>query len=48
MSQPVSPMVRNLIVCEEIISDPSNPKRVSLVNLIHSIKSLQAPPYPLR
>jgi hypothetical protein len=42
-----TPLVRSLIVCEDIITDPGNRKRVSLVNLIHSIRSLDEPPYPL-
>ena len=47
MSSSVNPVVRSLIVCQEIITDPSNRKRVSLMNLIHSIRSLEEPAYPL-
>jgi hypothetical protein len=47
MANPPSPVVRNLIVCEEIITDPKNPKRVSLLNLVHSIRPMRQPPYPL-
>jgi hypothetical protein len=47
MTGPITPVVRNLIVCEEITTDPSNANRVSLMNLIHSIRSLEVPPYPL-
>jgi len=43
-----SPLVRSLIVCEDIIVDPGNNKRVSLVNVLNSIRSIDEPPYPLR
>jgi len=43
-----SPLVRSLIVCQDIIVDPGNIKRVSLVTLINSIRSIDEPPYPLR
>jgi len=48
MTSPPSPLVRTLIVCEEILADPSNRNRISLVNLIHSIRSIEEPPSPLR
>ena len=47
MPSPPSPVVRTLIVCEDITIDPGNPRRVTLVNLIHSIRSVDDPPYPL-
>jgi hypothetical protein len=47
MSSPPRPVIRNLIVCEEIVEDPNNAKRISLVNLIHRIRALEEPPYPL-
>src|SRR5262249_11931493 len=47
MANPPSPVVRNLIVCEKIITDPKNSKRVSLLNLVHSIRPTRKPPYPL-
>jgi hypothetical protein len=47
MSMSVNPVVRNLLVCEEVATDPGNLNRVSLVGLIHAIRSLEKPPYPL-
>jgi hypothetical protein len=37
-----------MILCEDIISDPSNPKRISLVNVVNSIRSMYQPRYPFR
>src|SRR5437763_695666 len=47
MTDHPSPIVRTMIVCEEIILDPNNPKRVSLVNLIGSIRPRRGAAYPL-
>lgn len=41
------PVVRHLIVCDDILSDPNNLRRVTLVNLLHAIHSLKQPPFPL-
>ncbi len=46
MSQ-VHPTVRYLIVCEEVQTDPDNPRRVSLVGLISAIRSIEQPSFPL-
>jgi hypothetical protein len=46
MSQ-VLPTVRYLIVCEDVQTDPDNPRRVTLVGLISAIRSLEQPPFPL-
>lgn len=46
MSQ-VHPTVRYLIVCEDVQTDPENPRRVTLVGLISAIRSLEQPPFPL-
>jgi hypothetical protein len=46
MSQ-VHPTVRYLIVCEDIQTDPDDPRRVTLVGLISAIRSLEQPPFPL-
>jgi Family of unknown function (DUF6941) len=48
MTSPPSPLVRSLIVCEDIIADPNNRKRVSLMNVVDSIRSMKQPPYPVR
>lgn len=45
MSQ-VHPVVRYLIVCEDVHVDTSNPRRVSLIGLISTIRALDSPPYP--
>jgi len=44
----VTPVVRTLIACEEIITDPNNSNRVTLVNLVSSIRSMEDPAYPLQ
>ncbi len=44
----LSPVVRHMMVCEDIPIDPANPRRVTLVNLLSSIRSRSQPPFPLR
>jgi hypothetical protein len=46
MSQ-VHPTVRYLIVCDDVQTDPVNPRRVTLVGLISAIRSLEQPAFPL-
>jgi hypothetical protein len=46
MSQ-LTPTVRYLIVCEDVEIDGNIPPRVTLVGLIHAIRSLDDPPFPL-
>jgi hypothetical protein len=46
MSQ-LNPTVRYLIVCEDVQTDPDNPRRITLVGLISAIRSLEQPPFPL-
>lgn len=41
------PTVRYLILCEDVQIDPDHPRRVSLVGLISTIRSLEEPPFPL-
>jgi hypothetical protein len=41
------PTVRYLILCEDVQTDPDNPRRISLVGLISAIRSLEQPPFPL-
>jgi hypothetical protein len=43
----VHPTVRYLIVCEDVQTDPDNPRRVTLVGLISAIRALEQPPFPL-
>ena len=42
----VLPMVRNILVCEDLIIDPTNRQNVSLKNLLGTIRSLSQPPFP--
>ncbi len=44
--KPPLPVVRNLILCEEITNDPEFPKRVSLLRLITKIRTPSTPPFP--
>jgi hypothetical protein len=41
------PTVRYLIVCEDVQTDPNNPRRITLVGLISAIRSIEEPPFPL-
>lgn len=43
----IHPVVRHLIVCDDIQYDPNNPRRATLVNIVHAIHSLDQPPFPL-
>src|SRR5438445_8273904 len=43
----IVPIVRHLILCEDIRVDPTNPQQVSLVNLVSRIQSTSNPPYPM-
>jgi len=43
----VMPVVRYLIACEDIHTDPSSPRKATLTNLISAIRLLQQPPFPL-
>jgi hypothetical protein len=42
------PSVRYMILCEQVLTDPANPKRVSIIGLMSAIRSLDSSPYPLR
>jgi uncharacterized protein DUF6941 len=43
----VLPVVRYLILCEDVQTDPDNPRRVTLVGLLSTMRSLEEPPFPL-
>ncbi len=43
----VHPTVRYLIICEDVLTAPDNPHRVTLIDLINAIRSLEKPPFPL-
>ncbi len=45
---PPVPVVRNLIVCEEVVVHPGNPKTFTLVKVLDRIRSLNEPAYPYR
>jgi hypothetical protein len=42
------PIVRHMLVCEDIPVDPANPQRVTIVNPLSSVRSQSQPPFPLR
>jgi hypothetical protein len=42
----ITPVVRYLILCDDVQIDPDNPHRVSLVGLTSAIKSLEQPALP--
>ena len=43
----VLPVVRHILVCEDLIYDPAKPRSVTLKNLLGNIRSISHPPYPL-
>jgi hypothetical protein len=43
----LNPVVRYLILCEDVQTDPENPRRVTLSGLISAIRSLEQPSFPL-
>ena len=46
MSQ-VHPTVRYLVVCEDVQTDPEKPRRISLIGLLSTIRSVEQPAFPL-
>lgn len=44
----VHPVVRYLIVCDDVVVDAVNPRKVTIVGLISAIRSVEDPPFPLR
>jgi hypothetical protein len=42
------PTIRYLILCDEVLRNPLNPRHVSIVGLLSSIRSAGTPPYPFR
>lgn len=42
------PVVRYLIACEDVRTDPANPRRVSLIHLVGRIRATSHPPFPHR
>jgi hypothetical protein len=42
----IQPVVRYLIVCQDIIPDPADARRLTLVNLISAIRSQSTPLFP--
>lgn len=41
------PVVRYLILCEDVQTEPAELQRVTLVGLLSAIRSVDDPPYPL-
>jgi hypothetical protein len=42
------PVLRHLVICEDIRSDVALQRQVTLVNVISSVSSTATPPYPVR
>ena len=40
------PVVRYFILCQDLVTDPNDANNVSLVNLVHSMRSIATPPFP--
>ena len=47
MSGVPPPVVRSLIACEEIRPDDRNPRRLSLLRVINTIRATSNPPFPM-
>jgi hypothetical protein len=43
----VPPIVRYLILCDDVRTDQESPERVSLLGLVTALRSLGQPPFPL-
>ena len=41
------PVIRNMILCEDVVADPDNHRRISLIGLLSAIHSTGEIPYPL-
>lgn len=42
----VHPVVRYLILCDDVETDPASPGRVTLVRVLSAIRPAEEPPYP--
>ncbi len=42
----ILPTLRHVIACEDIRSAPEHPRKVSLINLVSAIHSVEQPPFP--
>ena len=43
----LTPVVRYLIVCDDVVADPLNPRKINLLGLISTIWSQEFPPFPV-
>ena len=43
-----APVVRHMLLCEDVRSDANNPHRVNILGLVSKIEVLSDPPFPLR
>lgn len=43
----MTPVVRYMLLCDDWLLDPQNPRRVSIVGLLSNIHVVDVPPYPL-
>ncbi len=44
----IPPVVRHMLVCDDVTRDPDNPERLNVLGLISAIDSGEDPPFPLR
>src|SRR5687768_3106134 len=43
----IVPVVRYMLLCEDWMTDPLDPLRVTIIGLLNSIRAVDQPPYPL-
>ncbi len=43
----ITPVVRYMLLCEDLRLDPQNRRQVTIIGLVSNIHSLDQPPYPL-
>src|SRR5262249_58753176 len=44
----VEPVVRHMLLCDDVQPDPQNPHKVNVLGLVSTIGSTEEPPFPLR
>lgn len=43
----IDPIVRHMIVCEDVQPSMDSPEKMNVLGLVHTIRSQEEPPYPL-
>jgi len=46
LSQNLTPIVRYMLLCEDCLTDPKNPRRISIAGLLSHFNAVDDPPYP--